>query len=70
MLSAGWRFLKLTLSGVGGRRHRSAGRPVELRGPVVRECQLQPRTRELYESLLRNHIRPYLGDRSLDKINS
>ena len=36
----------------------------------VRERQLQPRTRELYESLLRNHIRPYLGGRSLDKINS
>lgn len=36
----------------------------------VRERQLQPRTRELYESLLRNHIRPYLGARSLDKINS
>jgi integrase len=36
----------------------------------VRERKLQPRTRELYESLLRNHIRPYLGGRSLDKINS
>jgi integrase len=36
----------------------------------VRERQLQRRTRELYESLLRNHIRPYLGSRSLDKINS
>lgn len=36
----------------------------------VRERQLQPRTRELYESLLKNHIRPYLGARSLDKINS
>jgi hypothetical protein len=32
----------------------------------VRERQLQPRTRELYESLLRNHIKPYLGRRSLD----
>jgi integrase len=36
----------------------------------VRERELQPRTRELYESLLRSHIRPYLGSRSLDKINS
>lgn len=36
----------------------------------VRERRLQPRTRELYESQLRNHIVPYLGARSLDKINS
>ena len=36
----------------------------------IKERELQPRTRELYRSLLRNHIRPYLGTRSLDKINS
>lgn len=36
----------------------------------VEERELQPRTRELYASLLKNHIRPYLGARSLDKISS
>ena len=36
----------------------------------IRERQLQPRTRELYESQLRNHINPYLGSRALDKINA
>lgn len=34
----------------------------------IRERELQPRTRELYEGLLRNHLGPYLGARSLDKI--
>ena len=36
----------------------------------IRERRLQPRTRELYESQLRNHINPYLGSRPLDKINA
>lgn len=37
----------------------------------IRERQLQqPRTRELYESKLWNHINPYLGSRALDKINA
>ena len=36
----------------------------------IRERRLEPRTRELYESQLRNHIAPYLGSRALDKINS
>ena len=35
----------------------------------IRERRLQPRTRELYESQLRNHIVPYLGARALDKIS-
>jgi hypothetical protein len=29
---------------------------------------LEPRTRELYESQLRNHIEPYLGRKTLDTI--
>ena len=38
-------------------------------GRWIRERQLQPRTRELYESQLRNHINPYLGSRTLDKVH-
>jgi hypothetical protein len=34
----------------------------------VAERPLQPRTRELYESQLRNHIDPYLGAKTLDKL--
>jgi integrase len=32
------------------------------------ERPLQPRTRELYESQLRNHIDPYLGAKTLDRL--
>jgi integrase len=35
----------------------------------IAQRSLQPRTRELYESLLKNHIGPYLGRRTLDKLN-
>lgn len=34
----------------------------------IAERPLQPRTRELYESQLRNHIDPYLGAKTLDKL--
>jgi hypothetical protein len=34
----------------------------------VAERPLEPRTRELYESQLRNHIDPYLGAKTLDKL--
>ena len=69
MLSAGWRYLKLTMSGVSGRRRPLGGSPRGLRGSVG-EGAPAAAARELYESLLRNHIRPYLGGRSLDKTNS
>ena len=39
-----------------------------VRPGVGRERPLQPRTRELYESQLRNHIDPYLGAKTLDKL--
>lgn len=35
----------------------------------IAERSLQPRTRELYESQLRNHIEPFLGERTLEQIN-
>jgi hypothetical protein len=34
----------------------------------VAERPLQPRTRELYESQLRDHIDPYLGEKTVDKL--
>ena len=34
----------------------------------ISQRSLEPRTRELYESQLRNHIEPYLGRKTLDTI--
>lgn len=34
----------------------------------IAQRSLEPRTRELYESQLRNHIEPYLGRKTLDTI--
>ena len=36
----------------------------------IRERPLQPRTRELYVLLLRLHVAPFLGPRTLDQVNS
>jgi len=46
------------------------GRAREYAERWIAERRLAPRTRELYEGLLRNHIAPHLGRLTLDKIST
>src|SRR5262249_59101798 len=41
----------------------------EYAGRWIAERKLQPRSRELYAGLLANHLEPYLGQLTLDKIS-